>query len=582
MKKIINSPQDIVFEMMSGITAAHPELCADAKYKFIYKRSPKQEKVTLISGGGSGHEPAHAGFVGEGMLDCAVCGDVFASPSQIQVYQAIKATSGEGGTLLIIKNYSGDVMNFKNAAELAKEDGIETDYVIVDDDIAVEDSLYTVGKRGVAGTVFVHKIAGAAAQEGKSLAEVKAVANKVIANMKSIGFALTSCTIPAKGSPLFELSDTEIEYGVGIHGEPGIRREPAKTADELAKTAVTALAKEAGLASGAEIALMINGFGASPLMELYVLNNSASRELNEMGIKVSRTFVGNYMTSLDMAGASITILNLDDELKTYLSAPSKSPAFTVNQPSDNHPYTAINGGSIKTGNYTLETDAKSAVIANEKISMDNMVYMIDLLAQEIIANETYFSQLDSIAGDGDFGASLAKGFRRLKDEFTDILENNADISSFLNAVSLVIMEHCGGASGPIWGSAFRGAAKAAVGKDTLTVQDFADMLQGVVSSIRLTGERSFGRGAEIGDKTLMDALIPCADAWTVAAKSGCSIKEAFDAGAKAAVAGAESTKNITAKMGRAGNVGERSLGHPDAGAEALGVLFTAVAKMVGN
>jgi len=580
MKKIINSPQDIVMEMISGIVAAHPELCANPKYKTVEKKCLDKNKVTLISGGGSGHEPAHAGFIGEGMLDCAVCGDVFASPSQIQVYHGIKETAGNKGTLLIIKNYSGDVMNFKNAAEMARDDGIEVDYVIVDDDIAVEDSLYTVGKRGVAGTVFVHKIAGAAAAQGKSLAEVKAIANKAIANVRSIGFALTSCTIPAKGSPIFELGDDEIEYGVGIHGEPGIRRESTKTADALAKEAVAGLIKEAGLSAGSEVALMINGFGSTPLMELHGLNDATMKQLHSAGVNVTRTFVGNYMTSLDMAGASITVLKLDDELKSYLSAPAKTPAFVVDNPTDNEPYAPICVPYTKTGIYTLQTDAKYATISNEALTKDNMVYLVDLLAQEIISNEAFFCELDSVAGDGDFGASLAKGFRKLKDEWEDILAQSADAGAFLSACGLVIMEHCGGASGPIWGSAFRAAGKSITGKATLSIADFAQMFQDVVAAIRLTGERSFGRGAEVGDKTLMDALIPCADAWSTAAKNSATFTQAFEDGANAAVVGAKSTENITAKMGRAGNVGERSLGYPDAGAHALGVLFTVIAKTV--
>ena len=218
MKKLINDPTTVVREMCAGIVLAHPELEMDVKYKVIHKKELNKGKVTLISGGGSGHEPAHAGFVGKGMLDAAVCGDVFASPSQIQVYKAIQQTASDAGTLLIIKNYSGDIMNFRNAAFLAQEDGINVDYVKVDDDIAVKDSLYTVGRRGVAGTVFVHKIAGAAAEAGKTLAEVKEIAEKAAASVKSIGFAFTSCTVPAKGTPTFELGEDEMEYGVGIHG----------------------------------------------------------------------------------------------------------------------------------------------------------------------------------------------------------------------------------------------------------------------------------------------------------------------------------------------------------------------------
>ena len=244
MKKIINKPETVVMEMCNGIAMAHPELEFLKKYKVIKEKNIDKNKVSLISGGGSGHEPAHAGFVGKGMLDAAVCGDVFASPSQIQIYQAIKATESDKGTLLIIKNYSGDMMNFKNAAYLASEDGIKVDYVKVDDDIAVEDSLYTVGRRGVAGTVLVHKIAGAAAQRGMSLEEVKTIAQKAANSVRSIGFALTSCTVPAKGTPTFELGEDEIEFGVGIHGEPGIRREKMASADELAIKMVNALLKD--------------------------------------------------------------------------------------------------------------------------------------------------------------------------------------------------------------------------------------------------------------------------------------------------------------------------------------------------
>ena len=225
MKKLINSPETVVMEMCNGIVLAHPELEFVRKYKIIKKKNINKNKVSLISGGGSGHEPAHAGFIGKGMLDAAVCGDVFASPSQIQVYQAIKATASDKGTLLIIKNYSGDMMNFKNAADLASEEGIKVDYVKVDDDIAVKDSLYTVGRRGVAGTVLVHKVTGAAAELGLSLEEVKLVAQNAVANVRSLGFAFTSCTVPAKGTPTFELAEDEIEFGVGIHGEPGIKKE---------------------------------------------------------------------------------------------------------------------------------------------------------------------------------------------------------------------------------------------------------------------------------------------------------------------------------------------------------------------
>ncbi|WP_298471638.1 dihydroxyacetone kinase subunit DhaK [uncultured Psychrobacillus sp.] len=582
MKKFMNQPENMVMEMCNGLVLAHPELEFLKKYKIIKKKTIDHNKVSLISGGGSGHEHAHAGFVGKGMLDAAVCGDVFASPSQIQVYQAIKATAGEKGLLMIIKNYSGDMMNFKNGAALAKEDGIQVDYVKVDDDIAVEDSLYTVGRRGVAGTVFVHKLAGAAAAEGKDLNEVKIVAEKAATNVRSIGVAFTSCTVPAKGTPTFKLADDEIEYGVGIHGEPGIKREKMLSADELADRMTTDLIKDLGINEEDEIAVLVNGFGATPLQELYLLNNSVTRVLSQKNIKVNRMFVGNYMTSIDMAGASLTFLKLDDELKELLSKPSDTPAFKVDGPVDPIEYTEVlEEKTDKLVSFKTETDEDYAVIQNEKLNLHNMIYLIDKMSEVIIQNEVPFCELDSHAGDGDFGMSVAKGFKQLKREWNDIIQQrDLNIGSFLHSCSLVIMEYCGGASGPIWGSAFRAAGKATMGKNDLSIAEFADMLQEAVKGIQTTGERSFGRGAEVGDKTLIDALIPCVESWMDSVSTEKTFKKAFEQGAAAAVEGAEKTKDIVARMGRAGTVGERSLGYPDAGAYGLGVIFTELSNSI--
>jgi triose/dihydroxyacetone kinase / FAD-AMP lyase (cyclizing) len=585
MKKIINKPENIVIEMCNGIAMAHPELEFIKKYKVIKRKDINKNKVSLISGGGSGHEPAHAGFVGKGMLDAAVCGDVFASPSQIQVYQAIKATASEKGTLLIIKNYSGDMMNFKNAAYLASEDGINVDYVRVEDDIAVEDSLYTVGRRGVAGTVFVHKIAGAAAELGKSLEEVKSIAQKAADNVRSLGFALTSCTVPAKGTPTFDLGEDEIEFGVGIHGEPGIRREKIATADELAKKMVEAILKDMNIKEGNqdEVALMINGFGGTPLQELYLFNNSVTRELDKKNIKICRSFVGNYMTSIDMEGASISIIKLDDELKNLLSQVSEAPGFKVSGPVEATKYIDINEDdkNLEKVSFEIETCEDFKNIKGNKLTLDNMIYIVDKMSEVIIKNEVPFCELDSHAGDGDFGMSVAKGFKQLKREWKHILSNkDLNIGEFLNECSMVIMEHCGGASGPIWGSAFRAAGKSLENKNEISILDFANMMQAAVTGIQSTGERSFGRGAVVGDKTLIDALVPCANSWELSAKENDSFKEAFEKGAKKAVEGAKATEKIVARMGRAGTVGDRSLGYPDAGAYGLGVIFTEIANII--
>lgn len=578
MKKIINKPETLVMEMCNGMVMAHPELEFLKKYKVIKKKEMNENKVTLISGGGSGHEPAHAGLVGKGMLDAAVCGDVFASPSQIQVYQAIKETASKKGTLLIIKNYSGDIMNFKNGAHLATEDGIEVDYVKVDDDIAVEDSLYTVGRRGVAGVIFVHKIAGAAAEAGMDLGAVKAIAEKAAANVRTIGLALTSCTVPASGSPTFTLAEDEMEYGVGIHGEPGIKREKMLSADELANRMTNDLMKDLGVKDGEEIALLVNGFGGTPLQELYLFNNAVTRELAARNIKINRVFVGNYMTSIDMAGMSLTVMKLDDELKTLLSKECNTPAFKVDGPVESVEYVnVLEDVEEKEVSFEIETAEEHAVMKDNVITLNNMVYLVDKMSDIIIKNEVPFCELDTHAGDGDFGMSVAKGFKQLKREWHSIVEQeNVTIGSFLDGCSMIIMEHCGGASGPIWGGAFRAASKAAGEKRELTVGEFAEMLQAALQGIQSIGERSFGRGAVVGDKTLVDALAPCVDSWFDSASNEVDVKTAFEKGAEAAVKGAEYTKEIVARMGRAGTVGERSLGYPDAGAHALGVIFTEI------
>lgn len=579
MKKIINKPETLVMEMCNGMVMAHPELELLKKYKVIKKKEMNENKVTLISGGGSGHEPAHAGLVGKGMLDAAVCGDVFASPSQIQVYQAIKETASKKGTLLIIKNYSGDIMNFKNGAHLATEDGIEVDYVKVDDDIAVEDSLYTVGRRGVAGVILVHKIAGAAAEAGMDLGTVKAVAEKAAANVRTIGLALTSCTVPASGSPTFTLAEDEMEYGVGIHGEPGIKREKMLSADELANRMTNDLVKDLGVKDGEEIALLVNGFGGTPLQELYLFNNAVTRELAARNIKINRVFVGNYMTSIDMAGMSLTVMKLDDELKTLLSKECNTPAFKVDGPVESVEYVnVLEGTEEKEVSFEIETAEEHAVIKDNVITLNNMIYLVDKMSDVIIKNEIPFCELDTHAGDGDFGMSVAKGFKQLKREWHSIVDQeNVTIGSFLDSCSMIIMEHCGGASGPIWGGAFRAASKSAGEKRELTVKEFAEMLQAALQGIQSIGERSFGRGAVVGDKTLVDALAPCVDSWLASASNEEDMKTAFEKGAEAAVKGAEYTKEIVARMGRAGTVGERSLGYPDAGAHALGVIFTEIA-----
>ena len=328
MKKMINKPEDIVEEMVSGMLKAYPEYLERVEdLPVIVRKDKKVGKTALISGGGSGHEPSHAGFVGYGMLDGAVAGEVFTSPSADKVYEAIKAVNSGAGVLLIIKNYSGDVMNFEMAAEMAAMEEIEVKKIVVDDDIAVENSTYTVGRRGIAGTVLVHKMVGAAAEKGYSLGELEALGNKVIGRTKTLGMALEPCMVPTTGKLSFELADDEVEIGLGIHGEPGTHREKIQPADVHVDHILEKIFKESDLKENDEVAVLINGLGETTLMELFIINNRVAQVLEEKNIKAVDTIVGNYMTSLDMGGFSITLTKLDNEMKELLKAKADTPAF---------------------------------------------------------------------------------------------------------------------------------------------------------------------------------------------------------------------------------------------------------------
>jgi dihydroxyacetone kinase-like protein len=329
VKKFLNDPENVVPEALAGVAAAHPGLVrVDLEHQLVIRAdAPVRGKVGIVSGGGSGHEPLHGGFVGAGMLDAACAGAIFTSPVPDQMQVATKAVDGGAGVLHIVKNYTGDVLNFRLAAELAEDDGIEVASVVMDDDCAVQDSLYTAGRRGVGATVLAEKIAGARAEAGGSLQEVADVAKRVNEHARSFGVALTSCATPAKGTPIFDLGPDEIEVGVGIHGEPGRRREKHTTAHDIAGMMLAPILDDLKPASGSSVLAFVNGLGGTPLLELYVLFNEVATALAERGVTIARSLVGSYITSLEMAGASVTLLTLDDELTALWDAPVRTAAL---------------------------------------------------------------------------------------------------------------------------------------------------------------------------------------------------------------------------------------------------------------
>ena len=325
MKKFVNDPQQFVPEMLKGVELANPDtLKYVPEYNLIMRAdAPRDDKVSIVQGSGSGHEPAHVMAVGPGMLDAACPGDVFAAPPSDYVYETTKLLASPKGVLHIINNYTGDRMSFDMGKELAEAEGINIATIIVDDDVAVKDSTYTVGRRGVAGNFFVIKAVGAASEQGASLEELVELGNKVNSVTRTMGMALTSCTPPAKGSPLFELGDDEMEMGVGIHGEPGRSREKLRSANEILDTMLEAVVGDLPYESGDEVALMINGLRGTPISELYILYGRAHKQLADGGINVTRSYVGEYCTSLDMAGASVTLVKLDDQLNQLFDAPAE-------------------------------------------------------------------------------------------------------------------------------------------------------------------------------------------------------------------------------------------------------------------
>jgi phosphoenolpyruvate---glycerone phosphotransferase subunit DhaK len=329
VKKLINQPDDVVKEELQGIAAAHADLVKvhyDPNY-IVRADAPVQGKVGIVSGGGSGHEPMHGGFVGMGMLDAACPGEVFTSPTPDQMLEATKAVNGGAGVLHIVKNYTGDVMNFEMAADLGGGEGIEVEAVVIDDDVAVQDSLYTAGRRGVGATVIAEKICGAAAEEKRPLKEVGDLCRRVNENARSMGMALTSCTVPAAGKPTFELGDDEMEIGIGIHGEPGRERMKAEPASSIVRRLTEPILDDLPFQRGDEVLAFVNGMGGTPLIELYIVYNELNKMLEDKGIRISRNLIGPYITSLEMAGCSITLLKLDDEFRRLWDAPVNTPGL---------------------------------------------------------------------------------------------------------------------------------------------------------------------------------------------------------------------------------------------------------------
>ena len=575
-KKIINQADDVVSEMMEGFIAAYNryyEKVGDVN-GILYKNH-RESQVGLVIGGGSGHDPMFAGFVGRGLADAAACGNVFASPDPGTIMEVGRAVHGGRGVLFIYGNYAGDNLNFDMAEELCRADGMKTAHVRVWDDCASAPKERITDRRGIAGDVFVIKAAGAACDAGLAFDEVVRIAEKARDNINTIGLATSPGTLPGNDKPTFELPDDEVEFGMGLHGEPGIERTKMKPADELVGRMYAELKAEMNLQEGDEVAVLVNGLGSTPLLELNIVYYDLHRLMAADGLRVHDAEVKTYCTCMEMGGFSITMLKLDEELKRYHDAPCYSPYYAKGE---------LTGAVCDSGDMEEEeepefdeTDAEEIKIVRSKegelaeLNAEDARNMLLYIADKMIASKPYLTEIDSVIGDGDHGIGMAGGMQKAKKKLLR-MEDETNAYAVFEAAGKAMLMSMGGASGVIFGSLYLAGAKDMEPKEVLTAADLAKMERMSLLAIQDRGK------AEVGDKTMVDALAPAVEAMEKAASG--SLLDMLKAAEEAARQGMEETKKYVARFGRAKSLMERAIGHQDAGATSVWLIFQGMREFV--
>ncbi len=566
MKKFINEPAWVVPEMIEGLVGMHAGWTQLQGQNVVLRTdfaAVCERQVAIISGGGSGHEPAHIGFVGDGMLSAAVAGEVFTSPSADSVLAAIKAVAGRPGVLLIVKNYTGDRLNFGMAAEMARTEGIQVATAYVADDVALAQAQDRVGRRGIAGTVLVHKIAGAAAAEGRSLPEVAAIAQSAADAISTMGVSLSAGIVPAIGKPSFTLGENEIELGLGIHGEPGFRRMQLASADELVDRLLEPVLASQHFAPGDRVALLINNLGATTTMELAIVARRALAALRERELVIERVYSGTFVSSLDAAGVSISLLKVDDSRLRWLDAPTSAPGW---------PNAAAEAPqSIERPVAVRKTPVREIPVRTE--AGQRMTIVIEAACNALIEAEARLTELDRAVGDGDMGITLSRGAKAVLQNISTRPINNE--SEILQEIAMTLQQSMGGSSGPLYGVFFLRAANSLRGNSTVDAMDWARAAMEACEAISEMG------GASVGDRTMLDALIPFAETFRSGLLAGLNASEALTSAVDAAETGAKATASMFPKRGRSSYLGDRALGHPDPGAVAAAVWLRAVFTAIG-
>ncbi len=558
MRKFVNDPRAAMREMLEGIADLSPNLALLAEAGVIARADiptdPALRDVAILSGGGSGHEPAHAGYVGAGMLHAAVAGDVFTSPSVDAVLDGIRAVAGPAGAVLIVKNYTGDRLNFGLAAELARAEGIPCESVVVADDVALRDTVPHDRRRGIAGTVLIHKIAGAAAAAGLPLHAIAERARLAASQLATMGVALGACTVPAAGRPGFDLADDEMELGLGIHGEAGVLRAPRAPADAIVARILATIQDEERLVSGDRVALLVNGLGGTPPMELAILARHALAVLRGAGLVVERAWCGSFLTALEMPGCSLSVLRVDEERLAALDAPSSAPAWP-------------GPGLIPAARALIHAPARHAEDTGTHVPDARLRAVAHAVAAALDEAEADLTTLDTATGDGDLGLSLARGAVAIRG-----LPDSAwvDPATALTRMAGVLRHAIAGSSGPFYATALLRAASVLPYQEPVGPADWVAALRAAVAAVGELG------GAAPGDRTMLDAMHPAAEAFATALERGLAPSAAWAEAVVAAEAGAEATRTMHPRFGRASYLGERAVGHVDAGAAAVVVWLRAI------
>jgi dihydroxyacetone kinase len=568
MTHLLNDPIDFPVELVDGFVKANSKYVKKVYGGVVRATKSKPGKVAIITGGGTGHYPGFMGWVGPGLVDGAVTGNIFASPSASQVRSVAKAADQGGGILLAFLNYAGDVLHFGMAEELLKSDGFNVKRSVVTDDVASAPSSETHKRRGIAGGLAVLKVASAAAESGLSLDEVLKVLNKTNERTRTFGVAFSGCTLPGSANPLFEVPEGKMAVGLGVHGEPGIYELELGTADDVAKLLVDKLLEDVPQNPGKKAIALLNGLGSAKYEELFVTFSCVANRLKNAGIQMVDGEVGEFMTSLDMGGLSLTLVWVDDEIEKYWFVPCDSPAFRktkmIDEPLDSSVVFNTEPEALKVtkkGNESSRNAAAQIAQALEKIK--------DVISE----NESMLGDLDAVAGDGDHGAGMTRGSKAAAEAAHWLVKEGAGAQTTLAGAGARWSENAGGASGALWGAALIAAGNALGDDKDLDLKSYSNAVRAFVKSIKQLG------GANVGDKTMIDAQVPFADVFENSVSQGLGFIDAWNRAAVAATGAAKATADLTPKMGRARVLAEKSMGHQDPGATSFALIVSTISSM---